>query len=75
MRVGQPVEVKNSAPFLHKGLDPARLAARNALMSCWMALPPERRNNDEVERIVRLLLDRCLAALHEDAALFEHPLR
>ena len=58
-----------------KGLDPARFAARNALMTCWMALPPERRNDDEVERIVRLLLDRCLAALDEDAALFEHPLR
>ena len=58
-----------------RSLDPARLAARNAMMTCWMALPEERQSEDEVERIVGLLLQRSLAALDEDAALFEHPLR
>lgn len=58
-----------------KSMDPARLAARNMMMTCWIALPEERRSDDEVERIVGLLLERSLAALEEDAALFEHPLR
>lgn len=78
---GQPEPAEWS--FLSEGLkhgdfmslDTGRLAARHMLAQCWFLLPPGRRSKDEVERIVRLLLDRSLAALDEDAELFEHPLR
>ena len=43
---------------------------RQAVSSCWMALPKERRNVDEVERQVRRLVERALANLREDQAAF-----
>ena len=43
---------------------------RQAISSCWMALPKERRNVDEVERQVRRLVERALANLREDDAAF-----
>jgi hypothetical protein len=36
---------------------------------------PECGTDAEVERIVGLLLERSLATLDEDAALFQHPMR
>ena len=43
---------------------------RQAISTCWMALPKERRNVDEVERQVRRLVERALANLREDDAAF-----
>lgn len=43
---------------------------RQAISSCWMALPKERRNVDEVEKEIRRLVDRALANLREDQAAF-----
>ncbi len=43
---------------------------RQAVQFCWMALPKEKRNLEEVERQLRRLLDRALRDLREDAAEF-----
>ena len=43
---------------------------RQAIQVCWMALPPERQNVDEVEREIRRLVDRALRDLREDAERF-----
>ena len=46
---------------------------RQAISSCWMALPKERRSVDEVEKEVRRLVDRALANLREDQNAFGRP--
>jgi hypothetical protein len=43
---------------------------RSAIQACWMALPKDRRNVDEVEREVRRIVDRAIANFREDAAAF-----
>lgn len=64
--------------------DPARMASmrdffgpqmideqvRQAISFCWMALPPDRRNVDEVEKEIRRLVDRALRNLRDDATAF-----
>jgi uncharacterized protein with von Willebrand factor type A (vWA) domain len=39
---------------------------RQAIQFCWIALPQEKRNVDEVERQIRRLVDRGLQDLRED---------
>ena len=39
---------------------------RQAIQFCWMALPKEKRNVDELERQIRRLVDRALRDLRED---------
>lgn len=46
---------------------------RQAISSCWMALPKERRNVEEVEKEIRRLVDRALANLREDQNAFGRP--
>ncbi|MFO0953461.1 MAG: hypothetical protein U0835_20385 [Isosphaeraceae bacterium] len=43
---------------------------RQAIQICWMSLPKERRNADEVEREVRRIVDRALANYREDNNAF-----
>lgn len=43
---------------------------RQAIQFCWMVLPPERQNVDEVEKQIRHLVDRALRDLREDAQSF-----
>ena len=43
---------------------------RQAISSCWMALPKERRNVEEVDKEIRRLVDRALANLREDQSAF-----
>jgi hypothetical protein len=43
---------------------------RMAIHVCWMALPPEQKNVEGVERQIRRLVDRALRDLREDAASF-----
>lgn len=46
---------------------------RSAIQACWMALPKERRNAEEVEKEIRRLVDRALSNLREDVAAFGRP--
>ncbi len=39
---------------------------RQAIQFCWMALPKEKRNVDELERQIRRLVDRALRDVQED---------
>lgn len=39
---------------------------RQAIRFCWMGLPKERRNVDELERQILRLVDRALRDLRED---------
>ena len=43
---------------------------RNAIQICWMALPENKRNVDEVEKQIRRLVDRALRDLREDSEIF-----
>jgi hypothetical protein len=43
---------------------------RQAIQTCWMILPDERKNVDELEVQVRRLVDRAIRDLREDAAAF-----
>jgi hypothetical protein len=43
---------------------------RQAVQSCWMALPKDRRNADELERQLRRLVERALKDFREDAQAF-----
>jgi len=39
---------------------------RMAIQFCWMGMPKEKRNVDEVERQIRRIVDRALRDLRED---------
>ena len=39
---------------------------RQAIQFCWIALPKDKRNVDELERQIRRLVDRALRDLRED---------
>ena len=43
---------------------------RGAIQQCWMILPKDRRNADEVARQLQRILDRAIANLREDAEAF-----
>ena len=43
---------------------------RQAIGMCWMALPGEKRNIDELERQVRFMVDRAFKDMREDAKTF-----
>jgi|GEM_PF-1496016 len=43
---------------------------RQAIQFCWMALPREKRNVEEVERQIRRMVDRALRNLREDEQQF-----
>lgn len=48
-------------------------AFRQAIQACWMVLPKDRRNVDEVEKQVRRIVERALTNLREDQAAFGCP--
>lgn len=43
---------------------------RQAIQFCWMALPPEKQNIEEVETQIRRIVDRALKDLRDDSASF-----
>ena len=43
---------------------------RQAVHLCWMALPRERKNADELEKQVRRIVDRALKDFREDCEQF-----
>jgi hypothetical protein len=48
-------------------------AIRQAITMCWMTLPDDKRNFDEVERHIRRVVDRALNNLREDGESFGLP--
>ena len=46
---------------------------RQAVQFCWMALPKDRRNADELERQVRRFVDRAMKDFREDMEAFGRP--
>jgi len=43
---------------------------RQAIQMCWMALPGDKKNVDEVETQIRRIVDRALRDLREDSDAF-----
>ena len=43
---------------------------RQAIHFCWMALPKDRKNADELEKQVRRIVDRALKDFREDSEQF-----
>jgi hypothetical protein len=43
---------------------------RQAIQFCWLALPPEQQNVEEVEKQIRRVVDRALRDLRDDAESF-----
>jgi hypothetical protein len=43
---------------------------RQAIHFCWMALPKDRKNADELEKQVRRIVDRALKDFREDSRQF-----
>ena len=43
---------------------------RQAIQTCWMMLPREKRNIDELEGQIRRIVDRALKNLREDEQAF-----
>ncbi len=43
---------------------------RQSIQFCWMALPPEKRNIDELERQVMRVIDRIFKNMREDENAF-----
>jgi hypothetical protein len=46
---------------------------RQAIQSCWMALPLDRKNVDGVEKEIRRIVERALKDLREDDQSFGVP--
>jgi BMFP domain-containing protein YqiC len=44
---------------------------RQAIQTIWMTLPEERRNPEEVEKLIRELLERALKDFHSDYSRFK----
>ncbi len=44
---------------------------RQAIHFCWMALPKDRRNVEELEKQVRRIVDRALRDFREDSDAFK----
>lgn len=43
---------------------------RQAIQFCWMALPPDQKSVEEVEKQIRRIVERALRDLREDADSF-----
>ena len=43
---------------------------RSAIQICWMALPHNKQNVDEVEKQIRRIVDRAIKDLREDSQQF-----
>ena len=63
-----PEAAKRMRSFLGPGQVDQEI--RQAIQVCWMALPPDKQNVDEVEKQIRRIVDRALRDLREDADSF-----
>jgi hypothetical protein len=59
---------ENAAEKMQEFFGPTQIDhfIRQAVQFCWMALPKEKRNVDELERQIRRLVDRALRDVRED---------
>jgi hypothetical protein len=57
---------------MRKAFGPGQVedSLRHAISICWMSLPPDKKNVDEVERQIRRILERTFKALREDEDAF-----
>lgn len=57
---------------LREFLNPAQVdqSVRQALQLCWMILPQEKRNVEELEQQFRRIVDRALQNMREDDQAF-----
>jgi len=57
---------------LREFLNPAQVdqSVRHALQMCWMIIPKEKRNVDELEQQFRRIVDRALKNMREDDQAF-----
>ena len=69
--VGQGAAAEQMAELCTPGY--ANQMLRQAVQFCWMALPKDRRNADELERQVRRFVDRALKDFREDWEAFGRP--
>lgn len=46
---------------------------RQGIHFCWMALPKDRKNADELEKQIRRVVDRALKDFREDQEQFARP--
>ena len=46
---------------------------RQAIQFCWMGLPKERRNPDELEKQIRRIVERALKDFRDDLDAFRRP--
>ncbi len=44
---------------------------RQAIQFCWMSLPPERQNADEIDTQIRRVVERALKDFRDDAEQFK----
>ena len=56
-----------SREFLSSAVD---MMVRQAVHSCWMALPKDKRNADEIKRHLNRLIDRAMRDMEEDREAF-----
>lgn len=72
--VFQPLDPGDEESFdkMRELFSPAQVdqSVRHALQLCWMMLPQDKRNIDELEREFRRIVDRALANLREDDQAF-----
>ena len=48
-------------------------SVRQAIQMCWMMLPDEGKNSDELEKQFRRIVDRAIKDLRDDAKAFGIP--
>ncbi len=63
-----PDSMQKMADFLGPGHVDQTI--RQAIHFCWMSLPKERKNIDELEKQVRRIVDRALKDFREDSEAF-----
>lgn len=65
----------DSIDRIRKFLSPQQVdqSIRQAIQFCWMALPPEKQNINELEKQIRRIVDRALRDLKEDSEIFGEP--
>ncbi len=59
---------ENAAEKMQQFFGPTQIdhLIRQAIQSCWLGLPKEKKNVDEVERQIRRLVDRAIRDMRED---------
>jgi hypothetical protein len=48
-------------------------AIRQAIQTCWLMLPADKKNPDELEATVRRIFDRAIQNFREDSATLGNP--